>query len=76
MDTEQVSPPFYGNFMTFYCRKMTRAEAEAAVAHTLAALLPLALPGGADAASAEAAVKALAVRALPSLPQAVGAKKA
>jgi hypothetical protein len=76
MDTEQVSPPFYGNFMTFYCRKMTRAEAEAAVVHALAALLPLALPDGADAAAAEAAVKTLAAQAVPGLRRPARRKKA
>jgi SAM-dependent methyltransferase len=75
MDTEQVSPPFYGNFMTFYCRKMTPAEAEAAVVHTLAALLPLALSGGPAAATAETAVKAMAARAAASLPPAARRKK-
>lgn len=73
MDTGQVSPPFYGNFMTFYCRKMTRAEAEAALVQALAALLPLALPEMADKAAAAAAVKALTARALAGLS---GPKKA
>ncbi len=76
MDTGQVSPPFYGNFMTFYCRKMTRAEAEAALVQALAALLPLALPETADKAAAEAAVQALAVRALAGRPRPAGPKKA
>jgi SAM-dependent methyltransferase len=73
LDTDRVSPPFYGNFMTFYCRKMTPAEAEAAVVHTLAALLPLALAGR---TKPETAVQALLQRALRGLKGRTGRKKA
>ncbi len=32
-DTDRISPPFYGNFMTFYCRPTTAAEARRLLAH-------------------------------------------
>jgi SAM-dependent methyltransferase len=73
LDTDRVSPPFYGNFLTFYCRKMTRAEAEAAVVHTMAALLPFALAGR---AKPETAALALLRRALRGLKGRTRRKKA
>ncbi len=32
-DTDQISPPFYGNFMTFYCRKEPATELFDCMAH-------------------------------------------
>lgn len=76
MDRDRVSPPFYGNFMTFYCRKMTPREAEAAIVQALAALLPLALSGRPDAAAAESAVRSMAARAVAGLEGRDSPKKA
>lgn len=37
-DTGRVSPPFYGNLMTMYARKMTRDEARQTLSHLAASL--------------------------------------
>jgi SAM-dependent methyltransferase len=71
LDTDGVSPPFYGNFMTFYCRKMTRTAVESAIFHTLEALLPLALAGS---EAPEADARALLERAIGKVTGVAGRK--
>jgi len=34
-DGEQLSPPFYGNLMTFYCNKMSKIQSEERINHIL-----------------------------------------
>lgn len=46
MDTDAISPPFYGNFMTFYCTKMAPEDVRTLITHTLSVLLPLAAGEG------------------------------
>lgn len=56
-DTSTVSPPFYGNFMTFYCRKMKSEEAVQMIEHTIRAMIPLVDAKGGTAGELESLVR-------------------